>query len=181
MRSSGEVQRPADGEGPLFGRRYRVYIENSELDAAELLEAFRVDPNCFSPTSFAVFVPDPAPSGLSEGAEVDVKLPGPWDGPVRVALIDPHRVRFETRDGHMEAGRIEFSVHDESGVVSFTIESIARSGDPAFNLLYSKLKIGKQFQSEMWAQVLEAAVGISGGTQQGRILVQTTIYHGADS
>ncbi len=165
-----EIQRPRDGVGPLNHRSYRVRITNSLLDADQLLEAFRHDPNRFSPTAYATFVPNPAPDGLAEGDTLEVKLPGPWDGPVHVRRIEPTRIRIETLGGHMEAGWIEFRTSlAEDNVTVFEIESFARSGDEIFDALYHKVGIGKLFQSEMWAQVLESAVVASGGNQQGRL------------
>ena len=174
--SNEDLQAPADGEGPLTRRQYRVYIKDSRLSAAALMSAFRGDPNRFSPTAFAVFEPDPTPRGLTEGQDITVKLPGPWDGPVRVGLVTDSSVRLYCRNGHMEAGRIDFTATEEAEVVQFTIDSVARSGDEVFEFVYRRLRIGKQFQSEMWAQVLEAAVHISGGVQQGRLHFRTTEY-----
>jgi len=175
-----EVQRPREGFGALNHRTYRVHIVDSLKEPCELVEAFRRDPNRFSPTSFATFVPDPAPEGLGEGATVEVKLPGPWDGPVHVRLVQPERIRFETLDGHMEAGWIEFRSSKLDGDVTvFEIESFARSGDEVFDFLYQRLGIGKRVQTEMWAQVLESAVTASGGRQQGRLFIDTVVYQGA--
>lgn len=172
------VQSPDEGVGPLHRRCYRVRIEGASMTAAELLEAFRSDPNRFSPTSFAVFVPDPAPRGLIPGSTVEIKLPGPWDGPVLVAETEPLLLRLETRNDHMEAGRIEFSTSESDGVLTFMIDSFATSGDQAFDLLYRKLRIARKFQAEMWARVLEAAVDVSGGRQQGRLEIQTIVFTG---
>lgn len=178
------AQPPSEGAGPLNHRSYRICVVRPALDAAALFEAFRTDPNEFSPTSFATFVPDPAPAGLRVGDEVTVNLPGPWNGPVRVAAVEPNRVRLETLDGHMEAGWIEMRTTDLTldgqPAVEFVIESFARSGDPAFDAIYHLGGIGKLVQTEMWVRVLQRAVEISGGTQRGRFRVATTIYHGAD-
>ena len=176
LEDDGAVQSPDDGFGPLHRRGYQVRIVEPAMSAEQLLDAFRRDPNRFSPTSFAVFVPDPSPRGLLEGTEVEVKLPGPWDGPVRVTEATASLVRFETLDGHMEAGRIEFTAEDVDGGIRFSIDSLAKSGDAAFDWLYRSARIGKQFQSEMWAQVLEAAVRVSGGHQEGRLHFTTTTF-----
>ena len=43
------------------------------------------------------------------GDEFVVRMPGPWDGPVRVVERDPDaRFRLVTLAGHLEAGQIEF-------------------------------------------------------------------------
>src|SRR5581483_4663216 len=50
-----EVQACEDGFGPLFHRRYRTRIRDSELSAEELMAAVQKDPNRTSPTKFARF------------------------------------------------------------------------------------------------------------------------------
>ena len=181
MDQSAEIQPPREGAGPLNHRSYAIRISQPDHDAARLLELFRADPNRFSPHRLAVFVPDPAPEGLRIDDDVDVKIPGPWDGPVRVTRLDHCCIRLATRQGHMEAGWIEFSASPEpDGTVIFMIESYARSGDPVFDTLYHRVGIAKYMQSEMWVQVLEAVLDASGGTRVGRIQLRTTIYKGAD-
>jgi Domain of unknown function (DUF1990) len=173
-----DLQRPEDAPGPLNQRSYRVRIADATVDAVGLIDRFRRDPNQFSPTSYATFVPDPAPAGLEEGDTLEVKLPGPWNGPVRVRRITPTSVRLETLQGHMEAGLIEFAARSLHGGVEFSIHSLARSGDRPFDALYTRLRVAKQVQSQMWAQVLEAAVRESGGRQQGRLQLDTVIFTG---
>lgn len=174
------LQRPGDGVGPLIHRRYRVHIAQATLTPAELMTELRQDPNAFSPTSFATFDPPPQSPGMRVGDEFAVRLPGPWDGPVVVAEAGEQCVRLETRDGHMEAGWIRFTTLDDDDQVVFEIESLARSGDPAFDLLYHPGRVAKLVQTEMWIRVLEAAVEISGGRLSGRPTVHTTIYQAPD-
>lgn len=175
-----DLQRPQEGVGPLNHRTYHVRIAGSQLAPADLMEAFRTSPNRFSPTSYAVFAPDPAPEGLRNGDRLTVVLPGPWNGPIQVAAVSPDRIRLETLDGHLEAGWIEFSVRSSGADVEFRIESYARSGDSVVDLLYHRVGIAKLFQTETWVQVLESAVRVSRGEQRGRIMTSTTVYEGAD-
>lgn len=172
-----DIQNPADGAGPIVHRLYEVAIRGSQLAGDDLVEMFRTDPNRFCPNSFATFVPNPAPRGLHEGDRFDVKLPGPWDGPVLVSSVNEHTIRLETLVGHMEAGWIEFfAAQKQDDVLEFQIESYARSGDPLFDALYRLTLIPRLVQTEMWVRVLEAMVAASGGRQHGRIRVTTTIY-----
>jgi len=175
-REGSVVQQPHEGAGPLHHRNYVVEIHRGFTSAPDLLERFRRDPNSFSPTSFAVFVPDPAPAGLSEGETYEIKLPGPWDAPVVVSVVSENRIRLETRQGHLEAGWIEFRTRADGPRLCFEIESFARSGDQAIDLLYRTARIAKLVQTEMWVQVLEAAVEQSGGRQFGKVSIETTVY-----
>lgn len=174
-----EIQVPRDGAGPMNHRLYRVRICDSKLSPEDLLEKFRADPNRFGPTSYATFVPDPKPRGLCEGDVLQVKLPGPWDGPIYIHEVRPQRIRLNTRVGHMEAGWIEFRTSGTGEATEFMIESFARSGDEVFDALYHQVGIGKTMQTLMWVSVLETAVDVSGGQQQGRLEIETVIYEGA--
>ena len=149
------------------------------MSPTELVEAFRSDPNRFSPTSYAVFSPDPTPEGLELDDRLEVKLPGPWNGPVRVSAVGEDHVRLETMEGHLEAGWIRFSAKHSADHIAFQIESVARSGDALFDVLYHRVGIAKAFQTETWAQVLEGGVRVSSGHQIGRIQASTIIYEGA--
>src|SRR6478609_5083312 len=127
--SSQDVQGHEDGYGPLFHRRYRTRIRGSSLGAAELMGKLQADLNRAAPTKFARFqMLRGERGGLSVGDEYVVRMPGPWDGPVRVVGVGSYSFRLATLAGHLEAGQIEFraSEDDDSGLV-FEIESWARS------------------------------------------------------
>src|SRR5690242_16039749 len=95
--SAQEVQDPGDGSGPLFHRRYSTRIRGCRLGADELMDAIRSDPNATSPTTFARFQRvDGGRGRLSVGDEFVVRMPGPWDGPVRVVDAGPRSFRLAT-------------------------------------------------------------------------------------
>ncbi|MGN6169789.1 MAG: DUF1990 family protein [Solirubrobacteraceae bacterium] len=173
--SSEEVQAPGDGSGPLFHRRYRTRIRDCRLDADELMEAIRRNPNSTAPTTFARFQRvDGGGDRLSTGDEFVVRMPGPWDGPVRVVQAGPRSFRLATLAGHLEAGQIEFRVTpDGEGRLMFEIESWARSSSRLVNLLYHRLRMAKEVQAHMWISFLERVVRLSGGRMTGGIELYT--------
>jgi hypothetical protein len=119
----GDIQRPEQGVGPLFRRRFRARIRDAELSAEELMSAIAEDLNRVAPTKFARFSNLRGGEGrVRVGDEFLVRMPGPWNGPVRVISRTPTSFRFATLDGHLEAGQIEFRASDEDGLV-FEIES----------------------------------------------------------
>lgn len=173
--SSHEVQGHEDGYGPLFHRRYRTLIRESCLGAAELMEKLQADLNRASPTRFARFQLVHGERGhLRVGDEYVVRMPGPWDGPVRVIGVESCSFRLATLAGHLEAGQIEFrsSEHEDSGVV-FEIESWARSSSALVNLLYHRLRMAKEVQAHMWISFLERVVQMAGGRMKGGIELDT--------
>jgi hypothetical protein len=160
-----EVQSIGDGVGPLFHRRYSARIEDAELGPDELMGTIQRNLNAAAPTTFARFqrvLGDGETLGV--GDEYVVRMPGPWDGPVRVIAQTPRAFRLATLDGHLEAGQIEFRAEDDDGTLRFTIESWARSADRFSNLLYHRLGMAKEVQLHMWISFLEGAAKLAQGS-----------------
>ncbi len=168
-----DLQVPADGVGPLFHRRYAVRIAGAQLSPAELVLRLREDLDAFAPSEFASFQRSSGDGRMLAGDEYLVRMPGPWDGPVRVARIDRHSIRLATLAGHLEAGQIEFRAAEDGRGLRFTIESWARSGDRLSNLLYTRARMAKEVQLHMWVSFLERVIEHSGGRRDGRIEIET--------
>jgi hypothetical protein len=168
-----EVQWPSDGSGAHFHRRYSVRIEGSSLSPEELVERLMADPDEAAPSEFATFQKLRGDEGvLRVNDEFVVRMPGPWDGPVRVASTSPRSFRLVTLAGHLEAGQIEFRASNDEGL-GFEIESWARSGDRLSELLYDRLRISKEVQFHMWTSFLERVVKMSGGRRAGGLRIHT--------
>jgi len=168
-----EIQSPADGSGPHFHRRYSVRIYGSRLSAEDLVARLKADPDQAAPSEFATFQKLRGDEGvLRVNDEFVVRMPGPWDGPVRVAGTSPRSFRLVTLDGHLEAGQIEFRASNGERL-EFEIESWARSGDRLSELLYDRLRISKEVQFHMWTSFLERVVRIAGGTRAGGLRIHT--------
>jgi hypothetical protein len=168
-----EVIAPGDGHGPLFHRRYRTRIRDAERSPDELWSALTANLNRAAPTKFARFQKLTGDAGaLALQDEYVVRMPGPWDGPVRVIDLQPRSFRLATLQGHLEAGQIEFRLR-ENGLTSFEIESWARSADRLSNLLYHRLRMAKEVQLHMWISFLEGVVSLSGGRMTGGVEIET--------
>jgi Domain of unknown function (DUF1990) len=168
-----EVQSVGDGVGPLFHRRYSARIQHATVGPDELIEIVKRDLNAAAPTKFARFQRVLGDGELLDvGDEYVVRMPGPWDGPVRVIAQTPRRFRLATLEGHLEAGQIEFRASagepgDARDTLRFTIESWAQSGDRFSNLLYHRIGMSKEVQLHMWISFLEGVAKLSGGTIDG--------------
>ncbi|HZB06329.1 MAG TPA: DUF1990 family protein [Thermoleophilaceae bacterium] len=168
-----EIQRPSGGYGPAFHRRYRIEIGRALLDANELMSIVINDPNVACPLEIARFEREKT-GPIEAGDQLRVRLPGAWNGPVRVTHVSGRSFRLATLRGHMEAGEIEFRARDaEDGKLVFEIESWARSGDRVFDFLYDRLGIARELQLDMWAFFLERVAQISGGSAENGIEVYT--------
>jgi len=169
-----DLQRPEDGAGALVHRLYRVRIRGSPLGSDELVSRLGDDLNEVAPSEFARFEKVHGQQGeLQAGDEYVVRMPGPWDGPVRVVERTPCSFRLATLAGHLEAGQIEFRVRSRDRALEFTIESWARSGDRLSDLLYSHLRLAKEVQLHMWTSVLERIVELSRGHRHGPLAIVT--------
>src|SRR4051794_6942638 len=163
------LQPPDHGVGPLFHRTYRTRIRDAGLSAERLFAAIRADPNRVAPTEFARFFKvEGDGEEMRVGDEYVVRMPGPWDGPVRVVEVTPRSFRLATLNGHLEAGQIEFSASDGDELV-VGIESWSRSGDRLSDLLYQRLRMAKEIQLHMWTSFLEQVAKLAGGRMSGGI------------
>ncbi len=172
--ASDELQPPEEGVGTLFHRRYRARIRDAESSAEELISLIGANPNRVAPTEFARFTKVKGDRGeLRVGDEFAVRMPGPWDGPVRVVEVAPASFRLATLQGHLEAGQIEFRAAGDGRDIEFTIESWARSGDRFSQLLYQNLRMAKEVQLHMWTSFLERAARRAGGRLASGIDVET--------
>src|SRR5215216_3008741 len=168
-----EVQAAAVGVGPLFHRIYRARIRETDVAPEALITAVVADLDRVAPSEFARFNKVLGEEGsMVVGDEYVVRMPGPWDGPVRVVARTPSSFRFATLDGHLEAGQIEFSARRDT-LLEFKIESWAQAGDRFSNLLYDRLRMSKEIQLHMWTSVLERVAELAGGRLTGGIEIRT--------
>ncbi len=139
------------------------------------------DPDRAAPTSMASFQKVLGAEGRMEvNDEYVVRMPGPWDGPVRVAEVTPRSFRLVTLATHLEAGTIEFRAVDDGDRLRFEIESWARSGDRLSNLLYHHLRMAKEIQLHMWSSYIERVVKRSGGRLDRGLDIHTRRVEYAD-
>jgi hypothetical protein len=180
--SDDEVQLPEHGAGPLFHRRYRACIRDSKYTPEELMELVSGAPDRVAPTEFASFQKVHGEEGrMALGDEFVVRMPGPWDGPVRVVDVQPTSFRLVTLAGHLEAGQIEFTAAQDGDRLVFRIESWARSGDRLSDLLYDRVRMAKEIQLHMWTSLLERVARTAQGRITGGIEIDTRRVHHADT
>lgn len=172
----GELQRFEDGVGPLMHRIYRTRIVGSTLTPERLMARMAENLDAAAPSEFATFQKVEGEKGdLSKGNRYVVRMPGPWDGPVRVVAVDATSFRLATLPAHLEAGQIEFRARSDYRSLWFEIESWARSGDRLSDLLYARLRVSKEVQLHMWSSVLRRVVDLAEGEMEGGIVITTRV------
>ena len=161
------------GVGPMLHRSYAVRIAGSSMAPSALIDLVSAQLNQASPEMAVFRKTRGAPSALREGDEFIVRMPGPWDGPVRVVRREENSFRLATLDGHLEAGEIEFRAEPDGDAVRFEIESWARAGDRLSALLYNKLRLAKEIQLNMWSHFCIRTAALAGGRPRGGITIRT--------
>ena len=170
-----ELQHADEGTGPRFHRVYRVRQSGADWTPEALIADIGRDIAPYVAPELASFERESGEEGaLTPGDEFLVHINGPWNGPVRVVEVEPTRFRLATREGHMEAGQIEFRAETaENGDLVFTIESWARSRDAAVDVAYDGIGVAKEAQQAMWTFFCEQAAERAGGETVGEIEVRT--------
>lgn len=162
------------GMGPLFHRIYTVRITGTTMSAAELIELIGHDFNRATPTPVAFFVKQRGDRHhLRTGDEFIVRMPGPWDGPVRLIHHSAGSLRLATLHGHLEAGQIEFRAWPEFDGLIFRIESWARASGLLAHVLYSYLRVAKESQLNMWTTCCLRVPKLTGGRVENGIEIRT--------
>jgi len=169
------VQGWETGSGPLAHRLFRARIADARVDAATLLGALATDFERLLPREVTrVHQADSGGLRKRPGDDFVVDMPGPWNGPVRVVVSEPTRLRLATLDGHLEAGQIEFRACDGDPLV-FEIEVWARPSDWKVRALYTRLRLAKEIQFNMWVRVCQAAAREAGGRLLDGVEIRTTL------
>ena len=165
------------GEGDFYNRTYQVDIQDSKLGKEEIIRSILHDINRFTPQEMAHFEKtEGAEDEFQIGDEFLVRISGPWNGPVRLIELQPDSFSFETLQGHLEVGKIQFIALDhpeQEGVIRFEIRSWARSSNRVTDFFYRILGISKFSQTRMWTFFLDKVVENSGGERVGAIKVMT--------
>ena len=178
-----------DGYGPVLHRMFRIRIHGPRLGPRELVDSLAADMNRAMVPGVARFDRvDGASTAMLVGDELVVRMPGPWDGPVRVSHRDATSFRLATLAGHLEAGQIEFAARwlgdgdggdDEGGgeddVLEFAITTWARAGDRLADLFYNHLGVAKEIQFQLWVNACVRAAAVSGGEAPAGVDVRTRV------
>ncbi|MGH3614892.1 MAG: DUF1990 family protein [Pseudonocardia sp.] len=168
------IQTVEDGVGAMLHRRYSVLAAGATVAPSDIVTKLMNEPNWGTPGDMAVFVKVLGePGEMAVGDEYLVRMPGPWNGPVRVIARTSTSYRLATLCGHLEAGQIEFRAATVGDDLCFEIESWARPGDWLSHLLYNRVRLAKEVQLNLWTETCLRVVARSGGRLRGGVNVHT--------
>jgi uncharacterized protein (UPF0548 family) len=155
----GRDQPADDGYGPLLHRIFRAHVASPRLEPR------------------AAIAVGGSGRALAVADEFVVRMPGPWDGPVRVVdrTDDPGRSSFRlaTLAGHLEAGQIEFAATAVPDGLEFTITTWARAGDLLADVVYNRVLVAREIQFQLWVHCCVRAAELAGGISAAGVEVTT--------
>ncbi len=176
--ANGRDQPVDAGYGPMLHRVFRARVTSPRLEPRALIAVLAADMNQAMVPGVARF--DRMGSdghALAVGDEFVVRMPGPWDGPVRVVdrTDAPQRSSFRlaTLDGHLEAGQIEFAATAVPDGLEFTITTWARAGDLLADVVYNRIGVAREIQFQLWVHCCVAAATLAGGISPDGVDVTT--------
>jgi uncharacterized protein (UPF0548 family) len=174
----GRDQPADDGYGPLLHRIFRAHVASPRLEPRAVIAVLAADMNQAMVPGVARF-DRVGGSGraLAVADEFVVRMPGPWDGPVRVVdrTDDPGRSSFRlaTLAGHLEAGQIEFAATAVPDGLEFTITTWARAGDLLADVVYNRVLLAREIQFQLWVHCCVRAAELAGGISAAGVEVTT--------
>jgi uncharacterized protein (UPF0548 family) len=166
------------GHGPMLHRTFAVRVVAPRLSPRALVAVLAADMNQAVIPGVARFDRvGGAGRALAVSDELVVRMPGPWDGPVRVVdrSEGPGRASFRlaTLAGHLEAGQIEFAASAVPDGLTFSVSTWARAGDRLADLFYNRLGLAREIQFQLWVHTCVRAAELAGGSAPDGVAATT--------
>ena len=145
---------PVHGFGKMWQKTYRIRLEGTDADPAEVIAVWKRDFPSFWPKGNRFFAPL---AGIQPGevAVLDLSMPGglKLSTGVLVLYADDESFTLMTPEGHMFAGWITFSAtqHDEETVAQTQV--LMRASDPLFEIALTLG--GHRAEDKFWSQTLQ--------------------------
>jgi hypothetical protein len=155
---------PVQGFGKMWQKTYKVRLDGVATTPAEVIAAWREGFPTFWPKGNDFYAPL---TGLDPGEVALIKLTGPGRMKLKTGVMvlysDDVSFTLMTPEGHMFAGWITFSSHEEDGATVAQAQVLMRAQDPLGELGLALGGHGKE--NRFWEQTLEslaASLGAQG-------------------
>lgn len=177
-----QVSGPLKGFGQLWQQTYSVRLAGSDIAPEELIKVWKAE--------FPNFWPDGnhfygAAGRIEPGDVALLNLNGPGGATISTGILviyaDAESFSFMTPQGHIFAGMITFSAHEDEDVTVAQIQALVRASDPLYEL---GCRVGVTHKSEdaFWhgtLRSLAARFGVNGLVQQRTALVDPRVQWSA--
>ncbi len=145
---------PIQGFGKLWQKTYKVRLEGVEITPEDVVTAWRTHFPSYWPKGNDFY---PSLTGVEPGEIGLIKLEGPmkfkFKTGVMVLYADDVSFTLMTPEGHMFAGWITFSAHEEGGTTVAQTQVLMRAQDPLGELGLTMGGHGKE--NKFWQATLE--------------------------
>lgn len=141
-----------EGFGQLWEKTYKLRIEGTRVQPAELIRALKQQFTKLQPPQNRFYASN---GGMRPGEVILINASTPG-GPVATGVLvsysDEESFMFMTPQGHPESGWVIFSSYTEGGATVCQIHSLARANDPIYEVAF--LFGGSALQERIWTHVL---------------------------
>jgi hypothetical protein len=176
---------PVKGFGQMWQKTYCVRLSGVKATPAEVIRTWKENFPKFWPKGNRFFAPltDIQPGDV---AVLNLAGPGGITGPggmpvistgIMVIYADEESFSFMTPEGHILAGLITFSAHEDEGAPVAQVQVLIRAYDPLYELTF-RLGVGHKTEDEFWHSTLTALAahfGVQGTVQQQTSLVDPKV------
>ena len=161
---------PLQGFGQMWQKTYRIQVPSSAATPIELIRTWKEQFPSFWPKGNRFFAPL---AGIAPGevALIKMSMPGgmPLSTGVMVLYADEESFTLMTPQGHMFAGWITFSAHEEEDVTIAQAQVLLRANDPLYEVGF---RLGAYKAEDVFWQKTLTSLGKHFGADTQ---VQTTI------
>ncbi len=163
---AGAVQ----GFGKLWQKTYSVSLEGADVTPQDVVKVWKAEYTSFWPENSNLYGPvaglEPGDVGVINASQSGVKL----STGVMVMYADDESFAFALPQGHIFAGWITFSAHDEDGTTVAQVQPFFRTSDPLYDVIFGLYFDRKEDQ--IWYHTL--------GALAGRFGVEASVSHEAE-
>ena len=168
------VTGPLKGFGQLWQKTYSVRLASSDIAPEELITVWKAEFPNFWPDGNRFY----GTVGQIEPGDVALlNISGPGGATISTGILvifaDAESFSFMTPQGHIFAGMITFSAHEDEGVTVAQIQALVRASDPIYEL-GCRVGVAHKQEDAFWhgtLRALAARFGVNGVVQQRTTLV----------
>ncbi len=168
------VTGPLKGFGQLWQKTYSVRLAGSDIAPEELITVWKAEFPNFWPDGNRFY----GTVGQIEPGDVALlNISGPGGATISTGILvifaDAESFSFMTPQGHIFAGMITFSAHEDDGVTVAQIQALVRASDPIYEM-GCRVGVAHKQEDAFWhgtLRALAARFGVNGVVQQRTTLV----------
>lgn len=176
-----QITGPLKGFGQLWQKTYSVRLMGSEIAPEELIAVWKAEFPNFWPDGNRFY----GAAGQIEPGDVallNISRPGGATISTGILVIyaDAESFSFMTPQGHIFAGMITFSAHEDDGATVAQIQALVRASDPIYEM-GCRVGIAHKAEDSFWhgtLRSLAARFGVNGVVQQRTTLVDPRLRWG---